>query len=432
MHRIKNYTEPRVFVSKRLIVLMVLGAYSFAYSSFAQVRTENTQKNKELDQIKEQIKETSTRAQTYESEAQNIKREVSKIQQELIKSASEIQTIEESILTKEINLKDLRENELVLEKSLKEQNFAMATTLGAMQRISERKTNLVLFRPDEAVNTLRTTSLLKVILPDLKNRAENIEGDLSELNSIRSDIVQQNEELRIELTKLIISNEEMDNLLKQRVGEHQKLELATRQERDKLKKFADNAKDLQDLIDQIEVEIALREKAADLAIAKLRDRPQISPDLDEGSAFASLPQDNMNFAQAKGNIPLPARGTINQVFGQLMTSGQRSKGITITTRAHAPVIAPHDGRIIFAGKFRSYGQLLIISHGEGYHTLLAGMENINGVVGQWVLKGEPVGQMSDEINSIASRQKLYVEFRQSGKPINPIPWIMASDRKVLG
>ena len=89
------------------------------------------------------------------------------------------------------------------------------------------------------------------------------------------------------------------------------------------------------------------------------------------------------------------------------------------------MIAPHDGRIEFAGKFRTYGQLLIISHGDGYHTLLAGMENINSIVGQWVLKGEPVGQMSNETGLSNSKQKLYVELRQKGKPVNPLPWMVA-------
>ena len=100
----------------------------------------------------------------------------------------------------------------------------------------------------------------------------------------------------------------------------------------------------------------------------------------------------------------------------------------VDTLAGATVIAPHEGRIVFAGKFRSYGQLLIIAHGEGYHTLLACMENINGIVGQWVLKGEPIGQMSSDTSSSNSRQKLYVELRLKGKPINPLPWIVAMDR----
>ena len=127
---------------------------------------------------------------------------------------------------------------------------------------------------------------------------------------------------------------------------------------------------------------------------------------------------------------MPARGSIYQIYNQLLPTGQRAKGIIINTHSGAPVVAPHDGRIVFSGIFRSYGQLLIIDHGEGYHTLLSGMKNINGIVGQSILKGEPVGQMSLEKFTSDSHHKLYVELRQKGKPINPMLWIMAMDRAV--
>ncbi len=63
-------------------------------------------------------------------------------------------------------------------------------------------------------------------------------------------------------------------------------------------------------------------------------------------------------------------------------------------RAGAQIVAPFDGRIAFEGPFRSYGQILIIEHGGGYHTVLAGLDRVDAVVGQWLLAGEPVGPMA--------------------------------------
>ena len=400
---------------------------AFFQISNAQIRDDKIENDSKLNEIKKQIEETSERAQSFENEARTVSAEVSGIQQALVKSAAEIQTIEDEIYNKEAHLRELRDNEVRLEENLTVKNFEMASTLGAMQRLSVQKTSVVAFKPDDAINTLRTTSLLRVILPDLKSRADILQDDLSELNSIRADINQENVELRNELTKLVISNNEIDELLKSRLAAQRKLEVATQQERQKLQKFAENAKDLQELIAKIEGEIALREEAARRAEATIIDRPNNNR-AENRTARVSLPQGNLKFAEAKGKLPLPARGNINQVFGQMLSTGQRSKGITIGTRVGATVIAPHEGRIVFAGKFRSYGLLLIIAHGEGYHTLLAGMENINGVVEQWVLKGEPVGQMTTNVNASNSQQKLYVEFRQQGKPINPTPWIIAMDR----
>ncbi|MBT5186062.1 MAG: peptidoglycan DD-metalloendopeptidase family protein [Kordiimonadaceae bacterium] len=411
----------------RLILTASLMLFVLCQNVNAQIRNDKLENNERLDSIKKQIEETSEKAQNFEIEARKIGVEVSNIQRELIKSAAKIQAIEDDVYEKESHLRELHESEKLLEQNLKAKTFEMAATLGAMQRLSVQKTSVVAFKPNEAINTLRTTSLLKVILPDLKGRADILEDDLSELNSVRRDITEQNIELKSELTKLIISNNDIDDLLKRRVEQQKKLEIATKQERDKLKKFAENAVDLQELIAQIENEINVREEAARVAALNLKDRPD-SAQSRASTPLVSLPQGNLNFAEAKGSLPLPARGSINQVFGQLLATGQKSKGITIETREGATVIAPHEGRVVFAGNFRTYGLLLIIAHGEGYHTLLAGMENINGVVGQWILKGEPVGQMAASETSSNSRQKLYVEFRQQGKPINPVPWIMAMDR----
>jgi len=398
--------------------------FVLSQSATAQIRDDKEQTSQQLDEIKKQIKETSQKAQVLEEEARSISIEVTSIQRELIKSAAKIQAIEDDVYAREARLRELYDSEQALEQKLKDKTYEMAATLGAMQRLSVQKTNVVAFKPGEAINTLRTTSLLKVILPDLKNRASALEDDLTDLNNVRDDITQQNIELKSELTKLVISNNDIDELLKQRVTEREKLDFATMKEREKLKTFAANASDLQELIAQIQKEINIREEAAELAALNLRDKPGQQ----HSTAGISLPQGDLKFAAAKGSLPLPARGTIAQSFDQLLATGQKSKGITIETLKGATVIAPHEGRVVFAGNFRTYGLLLIIDHGEGYHTLLAGMENINGVVGQWILKGEPVGQMAASETSSNSRQKLYVEFRQQGKPINPAPWIMAMDR----
>lgn len=409
--------------STRLFVVCCISAILFLSNANAQIR-ENEQENSErLNELRKQIEETAKKAETLKKQAVKVREEIAEIQQQLINSAADIQKTEDQIIKGESNLEELLIREKNLEEQLKTKNFEMASTLGAMQRLSIQQTNVVAFKPGDAIDTLRTTSLLKVILPDLKGRAELLENDLDELNEVRYEINKQNTELKQQLTSLVIANNDIDVLLKKRMERQNMLESSTAQEHQKLKQFAENAKDLQDLIDQIETEIALRDKAAEKAAA-LRDRPSSSGNT-TNTAIAPIPRDGTSFASSKGNLPLPARGTIGQSFNQLLTTGSRAKGITIDTRAGATVIAPNDGRIEFAGKFRTYGELLIISHGDGYHTLLAGMENINSIVGQWVLKGEPVGQMSNTTGLSNSRQKLYVELRQKGKPVNPLPWMVA-------
>ena len=126
---------------------------------------------------------------------------------------------------------------------------------------------------------------------------------------------------------------------------------------------------------------------------------------------------------ARGRIPYPVKGSVVKKFGDPTESGATSKGIVIRTRAGAQVISPYDGTVLFAGPFRGYGQLIIIEHGDGYHTLLAGMGRLDTSVGQTLLAGEPVGIMVAQ-----SKPTLYIELRKNGQPINPAGWLSGKNK----
>jgi septal ring factor EnvC (AmiA/AmiB activator) len=126
-------------------------------------------------------------------------------------------------------------------------------------------------------------------------------------------------------------------------------------------------------------------------------------------------------------------------YGTPDHSGNTEKGLSIATRAGAQVTAPADGWVVYAGPFRTYGQLLILNAGGGYHILLAGMDRISVDLGQFVLAGEPVATMGTGSRNAAitaagsSQPVLYVEFRKNGVPVDPGPWWAASDgEKVRG
>jgi septal ring factor EnvC (AmiA/AmiB activator) len=134
------------------------------------------------------------------------------------------------------------------------------------------------------------------------------------------------------------------------------------------------------------------------------------------------------FAKARGLLLYPVSGRLLRHFGENDELGVASKGLTLETRDAAQVVAPYDGRVLFAGAFKGYGQILIIEHGDGYHSLLAGLDRVDGTVGQWLVAGEPVGTMSRG----DAKPRLYLELRHDGQPINPLPWLAARDEKVSG
>ena len=200
--------------------------------------------------------------------------------------------------------------------------------------------------------------------------------------------------------------------------------------------LARQATSLKDLIARLDSENAARKAAAAAAhateaaaAAEIEARAQAA----RGADPARL-KPEIAFADAKGQVPLPAAGAILKTFGSPDGLGGTERGVSLATPAGATVSAPVDGAVLFAGPYRTYGQLLIIDAGGGYYVLLAGMDRINVESGEFVLAGEPVGVMGDGSVRMATaaavgaaRPVLYIELRKDGTAIDPGPWWAKSD-----
>jgi len=187
-----------------------------------------------------------------------------------------------------------------------------------------------------------------------------------------------------------------------------------------------------------EKELRAREQSQALATPANEKVIEIKPESTK-VAFASPARMKpaMPFETAKGTLPLPAQGKRIKRFGEADGVGGTLRGISLQTRGEARIIAPTDGWVVYSGPFRSYGQLLIINAGGGYHVLLAGMGRIDVSLGQFVLTGEPVAVMGASLpagqgHNDNSRPVLYVEFRKDGRPIDPGPWWAEAPEKVQG
>ncbi|WP_155903398.1 murein hydrolase activator EnvC family protein, partial [Azospirillum brasilense] len=111
---------------------------------------------------------------------------------------------------------------------------------------------------------------------------------------------------------------------------------------------------------------------------------------------------------------LPVGGRVTVRYGEADRYGATSRGVTIQARAGSTVVSPQAGTIVFAGPFRGYGQILIVEHSHGYHSLIAGFGRIDTAVGRRVATGEPIGLMPAD-----GSPDLYFELRRHGQPINP-------------
>ena len=148
----------------------------------------------------------------------------------------------------------------------------------------------------------------------------------------------------------------------------------------------------------------------------------------------------MVFAEAKGKLEYPAQGQIMRRFGDKDALGGSTQGLMIATRQGAQVTTPVDGKVEFAGPFRSYGQLLIVNPGGGYRVLMAGLDKVTAATGEFLRAGEPVGVMGNGPASVTlfgdvvldGRPVLYIEFRNSTEAIDSDPWWIGGLREARG
>ena len=118
----------------------------------------------------------------------------------------------------------------------------------------------------------------------------------------------------------------------------------------------------------------------------------------------------------------------NTLGGVLKTK----RGLILQPYPGAPIVAPLDGEVRFAGNFRGYGELLILEHSGGYHSLIAGFGRLDARVGQQVLAGEPVGVTALPQSGTTDNPTLYFEFRSNGQPINLVQGLAMARESVRG
>jgi len=364
----------------------------------------------------------------------------------LIDTGKRVQEREEQTAATERRLAALSRNEETLRASLLERREVLIEVLAALQRIGHRPPPAMLVRPEDALSSVRSAILLGAVVPDLRDAANQLAADLRQLESLRAEIEGERDRLRAEATALAEERTRVQLLVEQRQKDRDRSLAALKDEEKRAADLAAQATGLKDLIARMEDEVATAAQAkAEAEAAAARNREQAAaegadraPPRSLGKADRMAPA--VSFADAKGLLPLPASGRIVRGFGADDDVGGKTLGMSMETRPGGQVSSPTDGWVVYAGPFRSYGQLLIINAGDGYHVLLAGMDEIDVQLGQFVLAGEPVATMAspklasaDPADIVSTQPVLYIEFRKDGASIDPAPWWAASsDEKVGG
>jgi murein hydrolase activator len=154
------------------------------------------------------------------------------------------------------------------------------------------------------------------------------------------------------------------------------------------------------------------ERARDLVeeIDANRDATQNAAALAELEAPA--PRTNGSVAGKSGAYILPARGRIVAGFGELNPTGYRERGIRLAVAPSASIVAPAAGTITYAGRYRSYGNIMIIDHGGGWTTLITNIAELGVARGANVAQGAFIGRAG------ADAPEIMIELRRYGRTID--------------
>ena len=400
-------------------------------------------KSEKLDLIKQRDGElqATREAQRQSAEAEAaLKREIEqigadrrKLNEALIETAGKLRGVESKIAATEARLKPLDANEQVIRKSLEGRRAVIGEVLAALQRIGHRPPPALIASPEDALQSVRTAMVLGAVLPEMRQQVDALAHDLAGLIAVRKQIAAERERLDAEIASLGQERLRMTALIDERQKQETEREKALAAERTRAANLARQVDNLKDLIGKLEQGLDAATRASREA-GRGESRPALSALHDPGRLSPAVA-----FTSLRGRVPIPGNGVKLKEFGAPDGIGGVEKGLSIAPRAGAQVPAPADGWVVYAGPFRSYGQLLILNVGGGYHVLLTGMDRISVDLGQFVLTGEPVAVMGNGSHIAAvlatgsSQPVLYVEFRKDGSPVDPGPWWVAGEgEKVRG
>ena len=386
--------------SRRLSALCVLGGLMLG-TVLLPVPVLGQNAEPDLDAINDEIRDRQSRRLGLEEEAETIQSQSTRLRLRVIELARDIRNIDIERERIEERLSELAVTESQLDAQLQRDRAALSRTLAGLQALETQPPPAFAVHPDDALAAVQGAIALASIVPSMQSRAQALRSQLVELVTIRAHMDRQSGELVRAEQDAAAAQGSIEVALAEKAAAEADIRAAAAREAEAIAKLVRQAKNLKDLA------------------ARLQKRSRRNP--------ASPPTEGDNFARARGLVPLPVIGQVEQRFGQADTNGQTVQGLAIAARPGAQITAPYDGRVLYSGAFRQYGGIVILGIDGSYQMILAGMEASHSYVGQEVLTGEPLGNLPQGSGSL-ERSRLYLELRYNGRPIDPAPWIKNEKR----
>lgn len=336
----------------------------------------------ELAKIQSQIVQTEKQNKKLEQQVKTSDRDVAATKKKLIKAADQVSNLEEQrgAIAKKIDELDAQRDKLA--RSLQENRGRIADAAASILFVASHPS----FDSENMHDYVLTSAILSGAADRFDEEIKIADAKIRELEQIREKRAIEKEKLDRTAKKYANEKKELDKLLRTRSAQNEKLKSQQQ---------------------------ALKKKLRDLSA-----RAKSISELSAGVGSSQMSADS-KFSRRKLNQPVRGRVTVH--FGEKTALGLKSDGWRIRTRGDALVMAPADGEVKFADNFKGFGKVIIMSHKNGYNTVMTNLGSIDVMVGQEVLAGEPVGRMD------SSKPEMYLEVRRGNNAVDPARLFKESD-----
>jgi septal ring factor EnvC (AmiA/AmiB activator) len=322
--------------------------------------------------------------------------------------------------------------------------------IGALQRLARSPPEAILMSPRPPLASARAMMLVQYLVPMIKRQTDQIDVELTKIEVLNHQIRTEQARFQTASAALETRRDQLDALIERKNTLWLEVNGRTRPLTAQRDELVESVASLTALFTALREQGDARSDATERLSSLIKSAFSIhvgstqTATNSQPALIPAQPSDQISVALAprhspaparivppsgsiranKGQLTFPAIGRLAGRFGETHAQGLTAKGITLYTHPNAPVLASHDGKVIYAGPFRGYGRIIIIEHGFGFLTLLAGLGRIDVQPGQGVLAGEPVGTMNGaKPNGRESARRLYIELRQDGAPVDPLAWL---------
>ncbi len=384
---------------------------------------EPDQAQAELQRATRESQRAEARADRLSREAEDATEAAEKTAREAAAIAAQIQRSEADITAARARFSLARSQRSALSARLAERRQPLVRLTSALQTTARRPLALSALQPGSLKDLVYVRAVLDSAVPEIRNRTAALRGELDKGRALERQAQQALSALRTGEEDLQTKRAELTQLeTRQRLASRDARSSAVR-EGERALALAEEARDLDGLIDRIDEAATLRRELAELPGPSMRPAGLAEPSVTvvEVASSDEAPDANPSATPTSTTPPaglqLPVQGRTIAGFGELRGSGSRSTGLSLAPAEGAQVVAPASGRVAFSGPYRGFGRIVIIEHPDGWTSLITGLDRANVEVGDQLIGGSPIGVAGQEEPAIT------LELRNGGTPVNPLQFL---------